>query len=139
MPRVGEILGTWDCRVEAGKLREFARAVGDTSWRDDTVTAPPTFTVACSAEFVERLVTEILPVDRSRTVHGSQSYEYLAPIRAGDRLHGEARLLSDEIKTGRRGGTMRVIRVAIEYRNADTSAPVCREIMTTIETEAAGR
>ena len=136
MPAVGDILGTWEYLVEAGKLREFARAVGDTSWRDGSPTAPPTFTVVCSADFIEKLVTEILPVDRSRTVHGSQSYEYLAPIRAGDRLRGEARLLSDELKTGRRGGAMRVIRIGIEYRNTDTGEPVCREVMTSIETEA---
>jgi acyl dehydratase len=133
---VGDILDTWDFTVEAGKLREFARAVKDESWRDDDAVAPPTFTVVCSAQFVERLVTERLTLDRSRTVHGAQSYEYSRPVRAGDVLRCRARLLSDEAKQGRRGGAMRIIQVEVDYRLASTGEAVCREVMTSIEREA---
>jgi hypothetical protein len=131
----GEILGTWDFTVEAGKVRAFARAVGQEDWREE-MTVPLTFTVVCAADFVERLVTEILPVDRSRTVHGGQSYEYFTPIRVGDLLRCRARLVSDETKRGRRGGMMRVIQTEIEYRSASTNELLCRETMTSIETGA---
>lgn len=133
----GTVIEEWQFDVEAGKLREFARAVKAPMEDGQAEVAPPTFTVVASADFVERLVTGILSLDRSRTVHGEQDYEYFAPIHAGDTLICRATLLSDEKKTGRRGGRMRVIKVCVEYFSKRTGTLVCRETMTSIETEAA--
>jgi acyl dehydratase len=89
--------------------------------------------VVISAEFVERLVATTLCLDRSRTVHGEQEYEYLEPLKSGDRLRCSARLVSDEVKTGRRGGSMRVVTTVVESMSAANGRVVCRETMTTIE------
>jgi hypothetical protein len=133
----GDIIEEWDFTVEPGKLREFARAVHDVHWRDSDI-APPTFPVVASADFVERLITDLLGLDRSRTVHGEQQYDYFEPIRAGDRLHCTARLAGDEIKTGRRGGIMRLITTVVEFRSIATGRLACRETMKSIEKAATG-
>jgi hypothetical protein len=73
MIKVGDILEEWDFTVEAGKVREFALAIHDPHWKEGNF-APPTFPVVASACFVERLVTSILDLDRSRTVHGEHQY-----------------------------------------------------------------
>lgn len=129
---VGDVLDEWDFTVEAGKVREFGRAVKDVH-ADASPIAAPTFPMVISAAFVERLVTNILRVDRSRTVHGEQRYDYFAPIVAGDVLHCVARLAGDEVKAGRRGGTMRFITTEVEMTSAATGKLVCRETMVSIE------
>jgi len=136
MIAAGDIIEEWDFTVEPGKLREFARAVHDVHWRDSDI-APPTFPVVASADFVERLVTSRLALDRSRTVHGEQRYDYFEPLRGGDRLRCTARLVGEEIKTGRRGGSMRIITTVVEFRSIATGRLVCRETMTSIEKAAA--
>ncbi len=133
--KIGDILGEWDYQVEAGKVAEFGRAVHDIH-AGKTKIAPPTFPVVASAEFVERLVTEILGLDRTRTVHGEQEYEYFEPIRVGDKLHCTARLTGDETKTGKRGGRMRIVTTEIEYVSAQTGTLICRDVTRSIETAA---
>ncbi len=131
----GDILGEWEFHVTAGKIREFARAVHDTQSEDGAI-APPTFPMVASAEFVEQLITTLLDIDRTRTVHGEQSFDYARPIVAGDILRCKAHLASDGIKHGKRGGAMRVITTVIEYRSAGDGKLVCRETMTSIEKAA---
>ena len=59
------LLAEWSVAVEAWKVADFARAVGD-----DHPTAPaPTFPVVLTAAFIERLVRELLPVDRRPHFH----------------------------------------------------------------------
>ncbi len=128
----GEVLEIWEFTVERGKLREFARSVQDVHAEASDI-APPTFPVVPSAGFVERLVTEKLDLDRSRTVHGEQAYEYLQPIRAGDTLRCTARLLADETKLGKRGGPMRIVTTEVEFVSLATGRTVCRETMKSIE------
>jgi hypothetical protein len=133
MTSAGDV-AEWDFIVEAGKLREFARAVHD----DPSVgIAPPTFPVYVTAAYVERLVVDILKLDRRRTVHGEQEYEYLRPLRAGDRLRCRARVVEDYVKEGKRGGRMRFVVCETEMRDATTGELVVRERATAIETAAA--
>jgi hypothetical protein len=94
--------------------------------------ASPTFPVVASASFVERLINR-LGLDRTRTVHGEHSYEYLQPIMAGDTLHCVARMISDETKFGKRGGSMRMITTEVAFVSARTGLTVCRETMLSIE------
>lgn len=136
MIRIGDVLDEWEFQVEAGKVREFARAVHDEHANDSDV-APPTFPVVISAAFVERLVTTILDLDRSRTVHGEQTYDYFRPIVAGDLLRCRARLVGDETKTGKRGGTMRIVTTEVEFVSMADGMLVCRETMASIEKDAA--
>jgi hypothetical protein len=129
---IGDTIEEWEFHVEAGKVLEFGRAVHDVHAQDSTI-APPTFPVVAAADFVERLITTVLALDRSRTVHGEQTYEYVEPIVVGDVLRCRARLVGDEIKAGKRGGTMRVVTTEVEYRSAASGRVVCRETMKTIE------
>ena len=84
--------------VGVEKIREFADAIGadDPAYRDpaaaralghDAVIAPPTFPVVITMG-ASRLVTDDpeLGLDFSRVVHGDQRFEYVRPVRAGDRL-----------------------------------------------------
>lgn len=127
-------LGQWSFQVEAGKIAEFARAIGSAN-RD---VASPTFTVAASAHLMELLVSEVFRLDRNRTVHGEQAYDYLAPIRAGITLSCTARLLSDETKPSRMGGMMRAITVCVTYADAATGEQLVRETSVILEKAAEG-
>jgi len=130
---LGKLLGEWVHPVEWGKVREFARAVNDP--RTDPQTPPPTFPVVLTAEFIERFVRELLPLDRQRTVHGEQEYEYRRPLRIGQSVRCQARLTRDEVKSGKRGGAMRFVTVEIALSDADTGEDIGTERMTAIEKE----
>ena len=80
------------------KIREFARAIGDTNpayhnpqaakalgYSD--VIAPPTFAIVVSLEAANAaLFDPELGLDYSRVVHGEQTFTYTRPICAGDEL-----------------------------------------------------
>lgn len=80
------------------KIREFARAIGDTSPACHDVAAaralgyadlvaPPTFAVVISLQSSGAVVRDPeLGLDYSRVVHGEQGFEYRRPIVAGDEL-----------------------------------------------------
>ena len=129
----GDLLAEWVVPVDWMKVRDFARAVGDDHGEGAAAAPPPTFPVVLNADFIERLVTEILPLDRSRTVHGEQDYEYLRPLRVGERVRCRARIASDTTKEGKRGGAMRIIVVEIEMSEAEGGAVIGWERSTSIE------
>jgi hypothetical protein len=124
----------WEFPVDWSKVREFARAVHDDHWDEDPLVPPPTFPAYVTADYVERLVVEDLRLDRGRTLHGEQEYEYLRPLRVGMRLRCRARIVEDYVKEGRRGGKMRFVVSETEVRDAETGEIVLRERSTTIET-----
>ena len=127
------ILAEWVYPVEWGKVREFARAVHDPRAGREPPVPPPTFPVVLSAEFVERFVRELMPLDRKRTVHGEQEYRYFRPLRVGQRVRCRARMARDEVKEGSRGGRMRFVTVEIDLEDAGTGEKLGVERMTAIE------
>lgn len=131
------LLAEWSYKVEEGKVREFARAVHAPVRHDGPVVVPTTFPVVASAQFIERLIVDHLRLDRSRAVHGEESYEYFGAIEPGDTLLCSARVLSDTVKEGRRGGRMRIMSIAIDYVSERSGALVCRQTTTSIEKEQA--
>jgi len=80
------------------KIREFARAIGDTNpvFHDPAVAqslgysdviAPPTFAIVVSLEAANAaLFDPELGLDFARVVHGEQTFSYARPICAGDEL-----------------------------------------------------
>jgi acyl dehydratase len=80
------------------KIREFARAIGDSNpaYHDPEVAkalgyadviAPPTFAIVVSLEAANAaLFDPELGLDYSRVVHGEQTFAYTRPICAGDEL-----------------------------------------------------
>jgi len=133
----GEILAEWTVPVDWMKVRDFARAVHDDHSEGCGIVPTPTFPIVLSADFIERLVTELLPLDRSRTVHGEQEYVYHRPLRVGEELHCRARILSDTVKAGKRGGQMRFFTIEVELCETG-GAVVALERMTSIETSGLG-
>lgn len=137
MSVMSEILAEWEHPVEWGKVREFARAVKDRHSEANDLVPPPTFPMVLSADFIERFIVETLQLDRKRTVHGEQEYEYLRPLRIGERIRCRARILSDTVKAGKRGGAMRFVTTEVEMANASTGEVIGFERSTAIETEGA--
>ncbi len=141
---------TFDLLVEQGKIGEFATSIGedDAVYRDadvarsrgyEGIPAPLTFSVV-SAHFADASRTggsylaDELGMDMGRVVQGAHEWEYHAPVVAGITLHGTMSLLSDERKTGRRGGGMRIVVREVVYRNG-AGEKVLTERLTAIETE----
>ena len=115
--------------VEAGKVEEFARAVGD----DDPVYRDPEVAAARGFEAVPAPLTFVRTTDFPRyrtgegvelgfrhehTLHGEQAYEYDRPLVVGDTLTGETAVVNAYERDGSRGGTMTFAEVETEYRDA---------------------
>ena len=138
-------------RIEAGKVAEFARAIGDDNpaYRDEAaardqgfsaIPAPLTFTrVSMFPRYrpvdAPRLGVDI-GFDIRREIHGEQEYEFERPVFVGDVLDGFTTLTDAFQREGSRGGTMTFATLATEYRDAD-GEPVVTERSTIIETERA--
>ena len=108
--------------VERGKIKEFARAIGDANplYLDDRVgaasewgdvIAPPTFAItfrdetADSAAFLRELGTDI-----SRLLHGEQEFEIFRPLQPGQTYLCRAKVVDIYEKTGRSGSMAFVVR-----------------------------
>jgi len=128
-------IAEWEFTVEPGKVREFARAVHEDHLDES---APPTFPVYVTAAYVERLIVEEMKLDRRRVGHGEQEYEYFRPLKVGDRLTCQARVVEEYTKEGQRGGQMRFIVCETVMRDAVSSELVLRERSTAIEITPAG-
>jgi acyl dehydratase len=107
--------------VERGKIKEFARAIGDDNpfYLDDRVgqasewgdiVAPPTFMTtfrdgADSGAFLRELGTDI-----SRLLHGEQEFEMHRPIRPGETFLCRSKVVDVYEKAGRSGPMGFVVR-----------------------------
>jgi acyl dehydratase len=108
--------------VERGKIKEFARALGDTNplYIDDRVgvasewgdiIAPPTFSVtfrdetADTAAFLRELGTDI-----SRILHGEQEFELFRPLQPGQTYLCRSKVVDIYEKAGRSGPMAFVVR-----------------------------
>lgn len=147
--RVGDTVDSVEgLRVDAGKVAEFADAVGDDDpvFRDPAVAAergfegipaPPTFTrTAMFPRYrppgVGRLGFD-LGFDIRYELHGEQAYDYRRPVVVGDTLSGRTTLTDAYEREGQQGGTMTFAVLETEYVDADGD-PVLTERETLIET-----
>ena len=108
--------------VERGKIKEFARAIGDLSpfYVDDAVgkagpwgdiIAPPTFAVTFRDERADTgALLKDLGTDISRILHGEQEFEHYKPIRPGDTLLCRGRISDLYEKSGKSGPMAFVVR-----------------------------
>jgi hypothetical protein len=131
-PVIGAVVDVVAFDVERGKIAEFARATRAEDPRHHDADAPATATHVVvaghhrdQAAFVEKLGLEL-----SRIVVGSVSWEYERPLRAGDSIVGTRTVIADERRTGRQGGTMRLITLETVYVDAaGTVAVRQREVL----------
>lgn len=116
----GTVLDSVSFEVEAGKIREFARATqtADPVHTDPgaavaagfgTVPATATHVVVAGHHRDQQAFVRALGLAIERVVVGSVEWEYTRPLVAGDRLTGTRRVVADTSKEGRRGGTMRLV------------------------------
>ncbi len=108
--------------VERGKIKEFARAIGDLSpfYLDDEVgraspwgdiIAPPTFPITFKDEKADTgSMLKDLGTDLSRILHGEQEFEHFKPIRPGDTLLCRGRISDIYEKSGKSGPMAFVVR-----------------------------
>ncbi len=102
--------------VERGKIKEFARAIGDLNpfYLDDAVgrasrwgdvIAPPTFAIAFRDDEVAgtAAVLRDLGYDISRVLHGEQEFEIFRQITPGETFLCRTKVTDVYEKTGRSG------------------------------------
>jgi len=80
---IGTLVDEFSFAVEAGKVREFARAIGASH---DEV--PLTFTVVAGHYRDAQAAVGKLGLDIKRVVVGEVEWEYERPVVVGDMLHG---------------------------------------------------
>ncbi|MBQ0923512.1 FAS1-like dehydratase domain-containing protein [Saccharopolyspora endophytica] len=123
---VGLVVDEVEFEVERGKVGEFARA---TFARDPVHTdvraareagfgsmlATPTHVVVAGHQRDQRALVERLGVALERIVVGSVKWRYARPLQVGDALRGVRRVVGEERREGKRGGSMRLITLETEY------------------------
>ncbi len=130
---VGREYAPFTVEVEKGRLRAFAKAIGETNpvYLDEaaahdagyrSLPAPPTyaFTIMMDADQGFK-VLEDFGIDKARTVHGEQGFVYHRDICAGDVLSGRQRIVEFAEK---KGGALQFITTEIALVNQD-GLPVC--------------
>jgi acyl dehydratase len=101
---IGRTFPPHSADVEAGRLRLFAKATGETrpEYIDDdaaraaghpSLPAPPTFAVCLNLEVPDPFAwLRELGIDLARVLHTTQGLRFFAPIHAGDRITFTARI-----------------------------------------------
>jgi acyl dehydratase len=124
--------------VERGKIREFARATHAT----DPVHCDPELAQHGGFADVPATATHVvvsghyrdqhewvanLGLELSRVVVGSVNWRYRRPLTAGDVLTGTRRVMADETKAGRRGGTMRLLTLQTDFIDSQGEVAVTQQ------------
>jgi len=119
---IGKEYAPYPVTVERGKIKEFARAIGDLNpfYLDDRVgaasewgdlIAPPTFAVTFRDETADTgAMLRDLGTDISRILHGEQEFELFRPLQPGQTYLCRARIVDIYEKSGRSGPMAFVVR-----------------------------
>ena len=109
---IGKVYEPFTMEVEKGRLRSFAKAIGENNpvYFDETaarkagyrsILAPPTFPFVAAMEAEQPFVLLAdMGIDKRKTVHGEQQFTYLKPIVAGDVLTGQQKIVEMYDKKG---------------------------------------
>jgi len=113
-------------KIEAGKIREFAKAIKDRNplYYDETVAKqeiggimpPPTFLMTL-AHWDDGEGQPRVQLDTRRILHGEQEFEYFKPIYVGDTLTAVTKVANIFEKQGGRGGTMTFVVMDTDFTN----------------------
>jgi|SRR5882757_716573 len=121
---VGTELPAVTMTVDAGRLRFFAKAIGETSevyaGPGDVLPVPPSFLFGLELEAPDsfRWLAD-LGVDLRRVLHGEQSFVYHSLAHSGDTLVARPRITDVYTK---KGGALEFIVKQTEVTRADGSA-----------------
>lgn len=83
--KIGMVLESYTFKVESGKIKELALAIGDL--RDEYVNGEkllPTFATVIDFWGGGQSTSELLDLNMKKVLHGEQEYEYLGKIEPGD-------------------------------------------------------
>ncbi len=129
--------GPWRFPVEWSKVWEFARAVAEDHVGGQDMPVPPTFPAYGLCAFETMYGSRAANLDMHRVLHAEEHYRYVRPLRIGDTLCCQTRVVEDYRKEGRRGGTMRFIVTETEMRDESTDelVVVARTTMVQLHTE----
>ncbi|MFS2122696.1 MaoC family dehydratase N-terminal domain-containing protein [Pseudomonas sp. Pseusp97] len=110
---IGRCTGRTTAEVEKGRLRFFAKAIGETDpiYTDEeaaraagypTLPVPPTFLACLESEGrdMQEMITDVLGFDLGRILHAEQAFDYHAMAFAGDLLTFETRVADVYEKKG---------------------------------------
>lgn len=124
---IGREIGRSVLPIEAGRLRFFAKAIGETDpvYSDEAAAraagyaalpAPPTFLFAAGLDSgaTFRMLAE-MGVPLGRILHGEQGFDYVLPVVAGDVV-----TVTSAVKDiyDKKGGALEFIEMQSEARNA---------------------
>jgi acyl dehydratase len=123
---VGKVGKPVTLRIEAGKIREFAKSIKDQNpfYYDENIAKaeiggvmpPPTFLMTL-AHWDDGEGQPRVKLDTRRILHGEQEFEYLKPLYAGDTLTAVTKVTNVFEKTGGRGGTMTFVVMDTDFTN----------------------
>ena len=110
--RIGVDGPSFTAPVEAGHVRRFAEAIGDPNprWLQE---APPTFLVALAPTSYHLPEAEEYG---KGWLNGGNRFEYLEPVRAGDRITATSKVADVYEKEGSTGNLLFII-FETEYKN----------------------
>ena len=117
--------------VTAGKIREFAAALGDPSdaYAGDAPVAPPTFAAVLAADAWGALCADPAnELQLKRTIHYDQKFAFQRPLRAGDVV--VATLTIDKVRVR---GEAAFITVSVLLATT-AGEPVCTATSTLLHT-----
>lgn len=110
---IGRCTGVTTAEVEKGRLRFFAKAIGETDpvYTDETAAiaaghrslpVPPTFLMCLESEGRDpiAIVEEVMGFDIGRILHAEQEFNYHAMAYAGDTLTFDTRIVDVYEKKG---------------------------------------
>ena len=124
--KIGYSFPPFPVSVERTKLRELALAIGDPNpiYQDkgnEAIALPPTtatiFLFWKNTHFIEQLAE--LGLDVTRLIHREESYEYLAPIHAGETLTGVMTVLDGSTRKGRDDSSIDLVTLRLRYTNRE--------------------
>ncbi|SER82797.1 MaoC family dehydratase N-terminal domain-containing protein [Psychrobacillus sp. OK032] len=125
---IGKELDTFTFRVETGKIREYAEAIGDL--REEYVNGEkilPTFPTVIEYWGGGYLAWYSLGLDKQKVLHGEQEYEYIGKIKPGDTI-----TVHSIVEDAYTKSTMNFIILKKEYFNG-TGQLVLRSRSTIVE------
>ena len=134
---VGKEYPPYAVTVERGKIKEFARALGDLNpfYLDDEVgrasqwgdiITPPTFPISFRDE--TGVLLRDLGTDVSRLLHGEQEFEVVRQLRPGETYLCRSKVLDVYEKTGKSGPMGFVVRETAVTDSANEIVATMRSI-----------
>ncbi len=136
---VGRTGPPWRFPVDGSKVWEFARAVREDHRAGPDLPVPPTFPAYGLSAFETLSASAEAGLDMRRVLHAEEEYEYLRPLKIGDVLICQTRIVEDYRREGRRGGALRFLVTETEMRDERNGELVVRTRTTMAETDRAGQ